>query len=234
LWSSPLPQISLPPLPVSSPELVSPPPLPASPTYPLGYRAAMIWLRAETPYTSYPLPLSTPPSGTPPILLIPLPTPSPPFLLPSIDCRAGVSKVTLPPRKRLCIALSPRYEVGESSSAPTVRPSGGFRAYYRFVATLDDEIRRDPDRDVGYGITDTWDEMLDTNEIYGRLDEAQDARAVLNGRLNLLQRDRCSHAYTALLMEREARLSHEAWGRSMDASDTTRSEVRALRTTVLA
>ncbi|GJS49836.1 hypothetical protein Tco_0599957 [Tanacetum coccineum] len=41
LWSSPLPQIPSPPLPVSSPLLVSPPP-PASPTYPLGYRAAMI------------------------------------------------------------------------------------------------------------------------------------------------------------------------------------------------
>nr|GEW78962.1 hypothetical protein [Tanacetum cinerariifolium] len=28
------------------------------------------------------------------------------------------------------------------------------------VDTLDDEIRRDPKREVGYGITDTWDEML--------------------------------------------------------------------------
>ncbi|GKF64701.1 hypothetical protein Tco_0188149, partial [Tanacetum coccineum] len=123
------------------------------------------------------------------------------------------------------------------------------------------DIRRDPERDVGYGITDTWDEMLkgmprapatdetelgrrmtnlvttlrqDTNEIYRRLDEAYEARAVLSGWLNLLGRDRCSHAYTALLIEREARLSREAWGRSMDASDTAHSEVRALRTTVLA
>ncbi|GJU27765.1 hypothetical protein Tco_1166386 [Tanacetum coccineum] len=159
-WSSPLPQIPSPPLPVSSLEPVSPPPLPASPTYPLGYKAAMIWLRAETPSTSYPLPLSTPPSGTPPILHISLPTPSPPLLLPSTDCRAGVFEVTLPPQKRLCIALGPRYEVGKSLSAPTVRPSRGFRADYRFVATLDDEIRRDPERDVGYGITDTWDEIL--------------------------------------------------------------------------
>ncbi|GJW06751.1 hypothetical protein Tco_1569174 [Tanacetum coccineum] len=229
---SPLPQILSPPLPVSSI------PLPASPTYPLGYRAVMIRLRAETPSTSHPLPSSTPPSGTPPLLPIPLPTPSLPLLLPTIVYRAGVSEVTLPPRKRLCIALGLRYEVGESSSAPTARPSRGFRVDYGFVATLDDEIRRDPERDVGYGITDTWDEMLvgmlgapatddtklgrrmtnfvttvrqDTDEIYGRLDEAQDARAVLSGRLNLLQRDRRTHAYTALLMEREARLSREAW-----------------------
>ncbi|GJT73738.1 hypothetical protein Tco_1033024 [Tanacetum coccineum] len=76
--------------------------------------------------------------------------------------------------------------------------------------TLDAEIRRDPKRYVGYGITDTWDEILDTDEIYKRLDEAQDARAVLSGRLNLLQRNRRSHAYIALLIEREARLSRDA------------------------
>ncbi|GKE04217.1 hypothetical protein Tco_1396235 [Tanacetum coccineum] len=67
-----------------------------------------------------------------------------------------------------------------------------------------------------------------------RADRPEDARAVLSGRLNLLQRDKCSYAYTALLMEKEAKLSREAWGRSMDASNTARSEVRALRTTVLA
>ncbi|GJV58937.1 hypothetical protein Tco_1465037 [Tanacetum coccineum] len=78
-WSSPLPQIPSPPLPVSSPVPVSPLPLPASPTYPLGYRSVMIWLRAETPSTSHPLPSSTPPSGTPPLLPIPLPTPSTTF-----------------------------------------------------------------------------------------------------------------------------------------------------------
>ncbi|GJR42220.1 hypothetical protein Tco_1310323 [Tanacetum coccineum] len=43
-----------------------------------------------------------------------------------------------------------------------------------------------------------------------------------------------AHARTALLMEREARMSREAWGRSMDASDLARTEVMSLRTTVLA
>ncbi|GKA55601.1 putative reverse transcriptase domain-containing protein [Tanacetum coccineum] len=235
--ASPLLQIPSPPLPVSSPVPISHPPLHASPTYPLEYRATMIRLRAETPSTSHPLPSSTPPSGTAPFLSIPLATPSPPLLLPSTDCRSGVSKVTLPPQKRLCIALGLRYEVGKSSSAPTARPTEGFRADYGFVAILDDEIRHGPEIDVGYRITDTWDKMLvgipgalatddtelgrrmtnfvttirqDTDEIYGRLDEAQDAR------------------------DQEARLSREAWGRSMDASDTTRSKARALRTTVLA
>ncbi|GJT15256.1 hypothetical protein Tco_0873962 [Tanacetum coccineum] len=187
--SSPLPQILSPPL------LVSPTPLPTSPTYPLGYRAAMIWLRSTSPSTSHLLPLpslivlphtrasvamtraaapstyilasrsETLPLRTPPLLTIPLPTP---LLLPSTDCRAGVSEVTLPPWKRLCIALGPGFEVGESSSTPNARPTRGFRVDYRFVGTLDDEIKRYPERE------------------------------------------------------------------SMDASDTSRSEVRALRTTVLA
>ncbi|GKG54991.1 hypothetical protein Tco_0562978, partial [Tanacetum coccineum] len=77
----------------------------------------------------------------PPLLLVPLPT-SP------------------PPPKLLSIALGLRYKVGESSSAPTAGPPGGFRADYGFVATMDREIRRDLDRDVGYGITDTWGEII--------------------------------------------------------------------------
>ncbi|GKC90369.1 hypothetical protein Tco_1151018, partial [Tanacetum coccineum] len=52
-WSSPLPQIPSPPLLVSLPVHVSPTPLPASPTYPLGYKAAMIRQRAESPFTSH-------------------------------------------------------------------------------------------------------------------------------------------------------------------------------------
>ncbi|GJS09569.1 reverse transcriptase domain-containing protein [Tanacetum coccineum] len=148
----------------------------------------------------------TAPSGTPPLLPIPLPTPSPPLLLPSTDCRAGVSEVTLPPQKRLCIALGLRYKVDESLSAPTTRPTRGFRADYGFITTLDDEIRRDPERYVGYGITNTWDEMLvDMPGAPSKIDT--DIQKHVERSLNLLQRDKRSHAYTALLMEREARLS---------------------------
>nr|GEV48393.1 hypothetical protein [Tanacetum cinerariifolium] len=109
----------------------------------LRQRAAMIRLRAESPSTSHPLPLpppivlphtrvsmvimrattlstyilaprsETPPLGTPPLLPIPLPTSLPPLLLPSTDCRSNVLDVTLPLQKRLCIAIGPRFEVGE-------------------------------------------------------------------------------------------------------------------------
>ncbi|GJY27267.1 hypothetical protein Tco_0401993 [Tanacetum coccineum] len=247
LWSSPLPQIPSPPLPIS------PPPLPVSPTYPLGYRATIIRLRAKALSTSHsPSPhiilshtrADTPPSGTPPsrtspLLPIPLPTSSPPLHLLFTDRRADRPEVTLSPRKRLGIALGPRYEVRESSSAPTARPPGGFRADYGFVATMDREIRHGLERDVGYWITNIWDEMLfatrvrqDTNEIYVRLDDEQTERQLMAGRLNMLYRDRRTHARTALLMEKEARMSRGAWGRSMDASDLARSEVMSLRTTV--
>ncbi|GJX07743.1 putative reverse transcriptase domain-containing protein [Tanacetum coccineum] len=199
-WSSPLPQIPSPPL------LVLPPP-PASPNYPLGYRAAMIQLRGEAPSTSHsPSPhiilsytrADTPPSGTPPLLPIPLPTSLLSLLLPSANHGEDRPEVRLPPRKRLCFAFGPRYEVGESLSAAAARPAEGFRVEYGFVATIDREIRHDLERDVGYGITKTWDEMLvdmpgvlatndtklgrrmtefstrvrqDTDEIYVRLDD---------------------------------------------------------------
>ncbi|GJR01435.1 hypothetical protein Tco_0524419 [Tanacetum coccineum] len=229
-WLSPLPQIPSPPqlvsppLPVSLPLPILPPPLPASPTYPLRFRAAMIRQRADCCTIHLKSSISeqkTPHIGTPPLLPIPLPTPSPPLLLPSTNRRADRLEVCLPPRKRLCIALGPRYEVGESSFAPTARPTGGFRADYGFVATLNDEIRCDPERYVGYGITNTWDDMVE---------DMQGTPAVTD----VAGLNRRAHDRTTLLMEKEARLSHEAWGRSMDASDTACLEVRALRTTILA
>ncbi|GJW79499.1 hypothetical protein Tco_0143474 [Tanacetum coccineum] len=90
------------------------------------------------------------------------PTSSPPLLLPSASRREDIPEVTLPPRKRLGIALGVGYKVGESSSAAVTRPAGGLRADYSFVATMDREIKRDPEREVGYGITDSWDEIVET------------------------------------------------------------------------
>ncbi|GJW38724.1 hypothetical protein Tco_0064569 [Tanacetum coccineum] len=252
-WSSPLPQIpssSLPPILSALPVSSSPP---VSPTYPLGYRAAMIRLRAEAPSTSCSSPphiilshtradtppLGTPPLGTPPLLPIPLPASSPSLLLPFADHGADRPEVCLLPQKRLCFAFGPRYEVRERSSAAAARPTECFRADYGFVATMDREVRHNLERDVGYEITDTWDEMLvdmpgapaiddielgrrmtefatrvrqDTDEIYVRLDDEHTERQLMAGRLNMLYRDRRAHAHTTLLMEREARMSREAWG----------------------
>ncbi|GKF80567.1 hypothetical protein Tco_0239169, partial [Tanacetum coccineum] len=76
-------------------------------------------------------PLGTPPSGTPPLLPIPVPTSSLPLMLPFTDRRAVRPEVYLPPRKRMCIALVPR------------------------------EIRRDLEREDGYRIIDSWDEIVE-------------------------------------------------------------------------
>ncbi|GKE32015.1 hypothetical protein Tco_1451337, partial [Tanacetum coccineum] len=66
----------------------------------------------------------------------------------------------------------------------------------------------------------------DTDEIYGRLDDAQDDRSLMSGQLNLLRKDRRAHAHTARLMKAKARASREAWVQSMDASDTSRFETQ--------
>nr|GEV91912.1 hypothetical protein [Tanacetum cinerariifolium] len=239
-WSSPSPQIPFPPLPpiLSPPYPVLSPAPPPSPICSLGYRAAMIRLRDEAASTS-----------------------SPPLQLPSAGRREVRPEVTRPPQKRLGIVLGPRYEVGESSSAAAAaRPAGGLRADYGFVSTMDREIMRDPEREIDYGITDSWDEIVetlqgapvrtdtelgryvrefetrvrqDTDEIYMRLDDEQTKRQPLAGQLNMLFRDRRAHAYTRHLMETEARMSREAWVRATYASDLVHGEVMSLRTTVL-
>nr|GEY38882.1 hypothetical protein [Tanacetum cinerariifolium] len=209
-WSSPPPQIPFPPLPpiLSPPSPVLSPAPPPSTIRSLGYRAAMIRLRDEAASTL-----------------------SPPLQLPSTSRREDRPEVTLPPQKRLGIALGPRYKVGESSSAA----AGCLRADYSFVATMDREIMHDLEREIGYGITDSWDEIVetlqgapvstntvlgkymrefetrvrqDTEEIYMRLDDEQTERQLLAGRLNMLFRDR-------------------------HASDLVHGEVMSLRTTVL-
>ncbi|GJV25699.1 hypothetical protein Tco_1378394 [Tanacetum coccineum] len=255
-WSSSPPQI---PIPLSPPSPVLPAP-PPSPIRSLGYRAATIRMRAEAAATSHSLPLPPPfilsptrPDAPPPMPTS-APTSFPPLLLPS-----DRPEVNLPPRMGLGLALGPGYEVGESSAAAAARPAGGFRADYGFVATMDRQIRRDPERYVGYGITDSWDEIVetlqgapvstdtelgahmrefesmvrrDTDEIYTRLDDEQGQRQLLAGRVNMLFRDRRTHAHTRQLMETEAGMSREAWGRAMDASDLAHGGVISLRTTV--
>nr|GEZ27572.1 hypothetical protein [Tanacetum cinerariifolium] len=215
-WSSPPPHIPFPPLPpiLSPPSPILSPAPPPSPIRSLGYRAAMIRLRDKAASTT-----------------------SPPLQLPSASCREDRPEVTLPPRKRLDIALGPRYEVGESSSATASRPVGGLREDYGFVATMDREIMHDPEREFGYGITDSWDEIVETLQGAPVSTDTESGgyteRQLLAGRLNMLFRDRRAHVYTRHLMETEARMSREAWVRATDASDLVHGEVMSLRTTML-
>ncbi|GJS13288.1 hypothetical protein Tco_0407760 [Tanacetum coccineum] len=160
------PPIPSPPLPLSppSPVLSAPPP---SPIRSLGYRAAMIRMRAEAAATFLSLYQYQPPPS-----YLPHQPDAPPT-----HAHNHTYFITT------CIALGPRYEVGESSTAAAARPAGGLRADYGFVATMDREIRRDPERYVGYGITDSSDrsrqraisDLLETDR--GRREEMRELRA---------------------------------------------------------
>ncbi|GJU94650.1 hypothetical protein Tco_1319406, partial [Tanacetum coccineum] len=72
-------------------------------------RAAMRQMRVASPSTYH----SLLPSGTPPLLPIPLP---------SSSCRADISEVDTPPQKRLLLTTPrPGCEIGESSDAAAAR-----------------------------------------------------------------------------------------------------------------
>nr|GFB72759.1 hypothetical protein [Tanacetum cinerariifolium] len=75
---------------------------------------------------------------------------------------------------------------------PNSRPTGGFRADYSFVGTLDAEIRREPDREIEEipmtDVAELSQRMTnfvtsirqDTDEIYGRLNDARDGRLLIS------------------------------------------------------
>nr|GFC92238.1 hypothetical protein [Tanacetum cinerariifolium] len=97
-------------------------------------------------------------------------TSSPPLLLPSTSHRVDVLEVTLPPQKRLCISLGLRFKVGESSSVPTARPTGGFRADYGFEDPEEDLTNYlidggdDDDNDDGSSDDDEDDDDVEEDE----------------------------------------------------------------------
>ncbi|GJU24633.1 hypothetical protein Tco_1163254 [Tanacetum coccineum] len=110
------------------------------------------------------LPTSPPSPLTP--LSSPLPQiPSPPLpdesrittlLLPSTSYRTDIPEVKMLPRKRACFTTPAfGFEVGESSTAGAARQPG------LDVAVTDAIAGRPMSREVGYGITDTWDEIVE-------------------------------------------------------------------------
>nr|GFA41746.1 hypothetical protein [Tanacetum cinerariifolium] len=152
------------------------------------------------------------------------------------------------------------FETDESAATPPPHPEYRMTARISIPAQVPMLAWTDSEREVGYGITDSWDEIVETlqgapvstdtelggyvrefetrvrqdmDEIYTRLDDEQTERHLLAGRLNMLFWDRRAYAYTRQLMETEARMSREAWVRAIDASDLVHGEVISLRTTVL-
>ncbi|GJU62674.1 putative reverse transcriptase domain-containing protein, partial [Tanacetum coccineum] len=184
------------------------------------------------------LALTTPPPSplTPLSSLLPQ-IPSPPLPIPSPPPNSvHRPEITLPPRKRLGIDLGPRYEIGESSAAAATRPIGGRRADYGFVGTMDTEIRRQRAEEVGYRIRDVWvDPREAVEEVAPMTLEGVNARVT---ELTAVQEQDTQNINAVIedTQDRqiEARMAHEAWGLSMDASDYARSDVMSLHTTVVA
>ncbi|GJQ97801.1 hypothetical protein Tco_0008940 [Tanacetum coccineum] len=190
-------------------------------------------LALTTPPPSPLTPLSSP---LPQIPSPPLPIPSPP---PNSPTHIEIPESCLPLRKRVRFASpTPSHEVGESSAAGAARQD-------RPTIARDDPYSIA--REDLYGFVDIrWGAVSiksvtnlativeeETTSMYGIMEDAQDDRSQLRGRVNMLYRDRPVHRRLAVMIEREAKMAREAWGLSMDASDYARSDVMSLCTTVV-
>ncbi|GKD71114.1 hypothetical protein Tco_1325204, partial [Tanacetum coccineum] len=109
-----------------------------------------------------------------------------------------------------------------------------------------------------YVIEDVWDDMVgdmeeraptmealsqrvtnlsttlarDTHEIYVRLEDALDDRALRRGRVNTLFRDRQYHLRTTVLVKSEARCARQTWSQAMDCNKAVHAELLAYRAQV--
>ncbi|GJW19016.1 hypothetical protein Tco_0026452 [Tanacetum coccineum] len=219
-------EIPSPSLPLSPPSPVLSPAPPPSPIRSLGYRAAMIRMRADIASTSHSLPLPPPfilsptrldaPSlGIPPPLPISVLTSSPPLLLPSGSRREDRPEVTLPPRKRLGIALGPGYEVEESLfAAAAARPAGGLRARLLLTAPR-------PGCEVGESSAAAAGPTMACRIDCSSVDtvETRKDRAAVRAEIEVLRRERL--AYEQESMEnRQALARSEAYSRALEARIT--------------
>nr|GEV74640.1 putative reverse transcriptase domain-containing protein [Tanacetum cinerariifolium] len=177
--------------------------------------------------------------------------PEPPMSA-SMEARIARHDALLSPPLLACLTTpAPGFEIGESSAAGAARQIG----------TTEFDLRRCRVEHAGYGITNTWDEIVDkmikiasttlegvnervtelvttvrqrTDEFETRFEDAQFDRALLRAQVNTLFRDRRDHRHTAMLMDREAMYSREAWAFSMDGSSAIAAHVRTLETHVVA
>ncbi|GJR00589.1 reverse transcriptase domain-containing protein [Tanacetum coccineum] len=230
-----------PPSPPPSPLSPWSSPLPQIPSPPLPPPPSSLHLPLPVP-TSLPLQLSPLPAS----LLIP----------PLVDRRENISEAELPHRKRLCpTAPTSRYKVGKSFFfTADLRPTGGHRADYGFIGTMDAEIRRQRAEEVGYDIREVWvdpteavEEVAsttlegvnarvtklatvqeqDTQDIYVVIKDTQDRQTQLFQRFDGLVEDRQFHYKTARLLDQEALIYREAWAHSVGLSSAARDQTHA-------
>nr|GEU70315.1 putative reverse transcriptase domain-containing protein [Tanacetum cinerariifolium] len=146
-------------------------------------------------------------------------------LLSSTSRRTDILGADVPPRKRAClITPAPGFEVEESSVASAARKPG----------PTESNLRRCRVDQTGYGIIDTWDEIVDTLMEIAPTTLEGDDRALLRARVNTLFRDRPDHHRTAMLLDKEAMYACEAWASSEDKSAAIVAYVRTLEVQVVA
>ncbi|GJZ42211.1 hypothetical protein Tco_0589097 [Tanacetum coccineum] len=183
-------------------------------------------MRAAAPSTYH----SLLPSGTPPLLPIPLPAPS-------TSRRADIPEADTPPRKRLLLTTPrPGCEVGESSAAAAARqpgPTMAHRVDYSLVDTMETRFR-DTERRmmtalemVNMRVSYQVDvRSRESSEFYSRHHDAQKDRAAVRAEIEVLRRERL--AYEQESMEtRQALARSEAYCRALEARVTVlETEVR--------
>ncbi|GJU55675.1 hypothetical protein Tco_1229389 [Tanacetum coccineum] len=147
-------------------------------------------MRAAAPSTYHPLL----PSGTPPLLPIPLPEPS-------TRCRADILEADTPPRKRLLVtAPRPGCEVGESSAAAAAR-----------------QLRPTMARRVDCSSVDVRSRQ--SSEFYSRHHDAQKDRAAVRAEIEVLRRERLAYEQESIQTRQDLARS-EAYSRALEARVT--------------
>nr|GEX85008.1 hypothetical protein [Tanacetum cinerariifolium] len=177
------------------PEVASAPTPPLPPSFlsphirPPYTRAAMAQMRAAVPSTYH----SLLPSGTPPLLPIPL-------HVPSTSRKDEILEADTPARKRLLLtAPRPGCGVGESSAAPAARQPGPTMA-----------------RSVDCSFVNTMETSRESLEFYSRHHDAQKDRVAMRAEIEVLRRERLSYEQESI-QTREALARSEAYSRTLEA-----------------
>ncbi|GJX70911.1 reverse transcriptase domain-containing protein [Tanacetum coccineum] len=169
------------------------------------------------------LPLLIRPPWTPPLLPIPLPSPS-------TSRRADIPEADTPPRKRLLLtAPRPRGEVGESSAAAAARqpgPTMARRVDYSFVDTVETRVRDTKRRMmaavevVNLRVSHQADvHRRESSEFYSRHHDAQKDRAAVRAEIEILRRERLAYEQESI-ETRQALARSEAYSRALEARIT--------------
>ncbi|GJX87179.1 hypothetical protein Tco_0339193, partial [Tanacetum coccineum] len=181
-------------------------------------RAAMAQMRAAAPSNYHPLL----PSGTPPLLPIPLPAPS-------TSRKADIPEADTPPRKRLLLtAPRPGSEVGESSAAAARQPGPTMarKVDCSSVDTMETRVR-DTERKmmaalevVNLRVSYQVDvRSRESSEYYSRHHDAQKDRTAVRAEIEVLRGERL--AYEQESMENHQALARsEAYSRALEARIT--------------